>query len=180
MLVIKKKTNRSKNLNMNKEPQSNYTVRFSDCDLFGHLNNARYLDYFLNAREDHLKDYYQLDLVTFYQQGIGWVVGSHEINYLKPAKYNEKVTIKSSLIRANDQYLLVELQMMNAEHTEVKAIMWTRFIPVSVKTGKRENHPSEFMEFARSIELENNYAEGNFKDRIVALLKEKRTLARQV
>ena len=162
---------------MNKQPQSNYTIRFSDCDLFGHLNNARYLDYFLNAREDHLKDHYQLDLATYYQQGIGWVVGSHEINYLKPAKYNENVTIRSSLIKANDQYLLVELQMMNAEQTEIKALMWTRFIPISVKTGKREDHPSDFMEFARSIELENTFAERSIKERILALLKDKRALA---
>lgn len=162
---------------MNKEPQSIYIIRFSDCDLFGHLNNARYLDYFLNAREDHLKDHYQLDLATYYKQGIGWVVGSHEVNYLKPAKYNEKVIIKSSLIKANDQYLVVELQMMNAEQTEVKAVMWTRFIPISVKTGKRENHPKDFMEFARSIELENTFANGNIKERILSLLKEKRTFA---
>jgi acyl-CoA thioester hydrolase len=161
---------------MNKQPQSAYTVRFSDCDLFGHLNNARYLDYFLNAREDHLKDYYQLDLTTYYQQGIGWVVGGHEINYLKPAKYNEQVVIKSSLIKASDQYLLVELEMMDAKQTEVKALMWTRFIPISVKTGKRENHPSQFMEFARRIELENTFADGNFNERILTLVKEKRKL----
>ncbi len=159
---------------MNKEPQSFYTVRFSDCDLFGHLNNARYLDYFLNAREDHLKDNYQLDLATYYTKGIGWVVGSHEINYLKPAKYNEQVCVKSSLIKANDQYLLVELQMMNVEQTELKAVMWTRFIPINVRTGKRENHPVEFMEFARSIELENAFADANFRERILALIKEKR------
>ncbi len=159
---------------MNKEPQSTYTVRFSDCDLFGHLNNARYLDYFLNAREDHLRDHYQLDLATFYKQGIGWVVGSHEINYLKPAKYNEQVVIKSSLIKANDQYLLVELQMLNCDETEVKALMWTRFIPISVKTGRRENHPSDFMEFANSIELENTFADGSIKERILHLIKEKR------
>jgi YbgC/YbaW family acyl-CoA thioester hydrolase len=159
---------------MNKEPQSFYTVRFSDCDLFGHLNNARYLDYFLNAREDHLKDHYKLDLATYYKQGIGWVVGSHEINYLKPAKYNEQVAIKSSLIKASDQYLQVELQMTNAEQTEVKAVMWTRFIPINVKTGKRENHPADFMEFAQSIELENNFADASIRDRILALVKEKR------
>ncbi|MEJ5993368.1 acyl-CoA thioesterase [Pedobacter sp. Du54] len=162
---------------MIKEPQSFYTVRFSDCDLFGHLNNARYLDYFLNAREDHLKDNYQLDLTSYYHKGIGWVVGSHEINYLKPAKYNEKVLIKSSLVKASDQYLLVELLMMNAEQTELKAIMWTRFVPISVKTGKRENHPSDFMEFAKRIELENSFAEGSIKERIISLLKEMRALA---
>lgn len=161
---------------MEKEPQSTYIVRFSDCDLFGHLNNARYLDYFLNAREDHLRDHYQLDLTNYYQRGIGWVVGSHEINYLKPAKYNEQVLIKSSLIKANDQYLLVELEMMNVKQTEVKALMWTRFIPISVKTGKRENHPSDFMEFARRIELENTFADGNFNERILTLVKQKRAL----
>jgi len=159
---------------MNKEPQSFYAIRFSDCDLFGHLNNARYLDYFLNAREDHLKAEYKMDLTTYYQKGIGWVVGSHEINYLKPAKYNEKVSIQSSLIKANDHYLLVELKMTNVEQTEIKAIMWTRFIPVNVKTGKRESHPSDFMEFAKSIELENSFAEANFRDRVLMVLKERK------
>ena len=161
---------------MNKEPQSIYTVRFSDCDLFGHLNNARYLDYFLNAREDHLKSYYQLDLATYYLKGIGWLVGSHEINYLKPAKYNEEVTIKSSLIKANDQYLLVEMQMTNVEETALKAVIWTRFIPVNVKTGKRENHPNDFMEFAKGIELENKFADASFKDRVLALMKDRRNV----
>jgi acyl-CoA thioester hydrolase len=159
---------------MNKEPQSFYTIRFSDCDLFGHLNNARYLDYFLNAREDHLKDHYQMELSTYYKQGISWLVGSHEINYLRPAQYNEKVIIQTSLIKASDQYLLVELQMLNAEQNEIKAIMWTRFIPVNVKTGRRENHPAAFMEFAKSIELENTFYEEGLKSRMVALLKEKK------
>ena len=161
---------------MNKEPQSIYTVRFSDCDLFGHLNNARYLDYFLNAREDHLKSYYQLDLATYYLQGIGWLVGSHEINYLKPAKYNEEVTIKSSLIKANDQYLLVEMQMTNVEQTALKAVIWTRFIPVNVKTGKRESHPNDFMEFAKGIELENKFADASFKDRVLTLMRERKNV----
>ncbi len=160
---------------MNKEPQSFHTIRFSDCDLFGHLNNARYLDYFLNAREDHLRDHYQMDLSTYYQQGIGWVVGSHEINYLKPAKYNEPICIKSSLIKASEQYLLVELQMLDAAQSAVKAIMWTRFIPINVKTGKRENHPQSFMEFAKGIELANTFADATFKERILMLLKDRRT-----
>ena len=161
---------------MKKEPHSIYTVRFSDCDLFGHLNNARYLDYFLNAREDHLKSYYQLDLATYYSQGIGWVVASHEINYLKPAKYNEEVSIKSSLIKADDQYLLVEMQMTNVEQSALKAIIWSRFIPVNVKTGKRESHNNDFMEFAKGIELENMYADASFKDRVLVLTKERRNV----
>jgi acyl-CoA thioesterase FadM len=47
------------------QPKSFYTVRFSDCDPMGHLNNARYIDYMLNAREDHLKQAYQINLLEY-------------------------------------------------------------------------------------------------------------------
>lgn len=66
---------------------------------------------------------------------------------------------------------MVEMQMMNVEQTQLKAIMWTRFVPVNVKTGKRESHPSDFMEFARSIELENNFSDLTIRERILMLLK---------
>ena len=29
-------------------------IRFQDCDPYSHLNNGRYLDYFMNAREDQV------------------------------------------------------------------------------------------------------------------------------
>ena len=34
--------------------ESKALIRFPDCDPFNHLNNARYIDYFINAREDHI------------------------------------------------------------------------------------------------------------------------------
>ena len=33
-------------------------VRFSDCDPIGHLNNVKYIEYMLNAREDHVESFY--------------------------------------------------------------------------------------------------------------------------
>ena len=32
------------------------TVRFSDCDMLGHVNNARYLSFFEEARIQYIKD----------------------------------------------------------------------------------------------------------------------------
>lgn len=138
---------------MNKTPHSLYTIRFTDCDPFGHLNNARYIDYFLNAREDHLKNEYQLDLSSFYQQGVSWLVAGHEISYIRPANYNERVFIKSALIQAAPASLLVEMIMMDENQSHIKSFMWTRFMHVNVKTAKKENHTDPFMEFARSIEV---------------------------
>jgi acyl-CoA thioester hydrolase len=133
-------------------PTSVYTVRFSDCDLFGHLNNARYIDYFLNAREDHLKDYHDLNLAEFYKNNIAWVVGGHEIAYLRPALYNETVAIQSTLLKADAEYLLVETQMKNENQSHLKAIMRTRFVPINTKTGRKTPHETAFMEWAKTIE----------------------------
>src|ERR1044071_9550385 len=108
---------------MEKNPRSFYRVRFSDCDPLGHLNNARYLDYFLNAREDHLKDHYDLDLRSFYAQGVSWVVGSHEIIYKKPAVYNETICISSSIIRLLPDSILVEMIMTDEAGKSVKSII---------------------------------------------------------
>jgi acyl-CoA thioester hydrolase len=136
---------------MNLSPHSFYLVRFTDCDPFGHLNNSRYLDYFLNAREDHLKSAYDMDLNHFYQQGLGWVVGGHEIKYLKPALYNEKICIRSTLLDVSENHLTVEMLMSNEKETHFKAILWTNFIPVDIKTGKKRSHSPEFMQFLDSV-----------------------------
>lgn len=138
---------------MNKSPHSLYTIRFTDCDLFGHLNNGRYIDYLLNAREDHLKNEYQLDLTDFYKQGVSWLVAGHEICYIRPAAYNEQVCIKSALLKAEPDSLLVEMQMLDEKQTHIKSLMWTKFIHVNIKTGKRETHTASFMDFVRSIEM---------------------------
>jgi YbgC/YbaW family acyl-CoA thioester hydrolase len=132
---------------MNQHLESFYTVRFNDCDPFRHLNNARYIDYFLNAREDHLRDYYQFDLASVYKKGMGWVVMQHDITYLRPASYNEKVCICTGLLDAGNEHLLVEMLMMDEKQSQIKSLMHTRFIPISLSTGKREPHTPEFMEF---------------------------------
>ncbi len=153
-------------------PASVYTIRFNDCDPLGHLNNARYLDYFLNAREDHLKNAYQLQLTDYYKLGVAWVVSNHEIYYLRPANYNERVRIQSSLLKASDEFLLVEMLMTNEAETHLKALLWTTFVPIHVQSGKRQNHPASFMDFARSIENNTTLITGGSKERLDALSTE--------
>jgi YbgC/YbaW family acyl-CoA thioester hydrolase len=154
---------------MEKLLQSFYTVRFNDCDPFSHLNNSRYIDYFLNAREDHLRDYYNLNLTDFAKKGIGWVVSNHEIQYIRPAVYNEKISIQSSLIEVAESHLLVEMLMQDENMQYTKAILWSKFTCVNLKTGKRENHPTDFMDFARQILTDTIDINEGIKGRLNAL-----------
>lgn len=78
-----------------KIPSSSVIIRFPDCDPFGHLNNSRYIDYFINAREDHLRDNYGLDVYN--AGGVSWVTGIQHIAYLKPVFLMEKLMFESVL-----------------------------------------------------------------------------------
>ena len=142
-----------------KTPSSVSKIRFSDCDMFGNVNNSRYLDYLLDAREDHLKHSHGFDAQKYYQNDLGWVVGNHEISYLKPAVYNEMVKIQSTLLLVENDHLVYESIMMNEQETHLKTIMRTKMIPINIKTGKRVEHQSDFMEWAKTLEnLEINQA----------------------
>jgi YbgC/YbaW family acyl-CoA thioester hydrolase len=155
---------------MNKNPNSVYKIRFCDCDMFGHLNNSRYLDYLIDAREDHLKDQHDFDFNKYYKNDLAWVITGHEIAYLRPAVYNEMVTIQSTLLCIEEEFLQVETMMMNQEKTHLKAIMRSKLVPINIKTGKKERHQVEFMEWAKQLENDEVRNDGNLQDRIKQLL----------
>lgn len=138
---------------MEKLPESRYIIRFNDCDPYGHLNNSKYIDYFINAREDHLRDHYDIDLKKWAAEGQTFVVSQHEIRYLRPAFYNESVDIRSALIGWGESWLQVEMCMFGTDR-QLKAIMWTVFTRVHPTTGKRHAHPPPFQSFIDNALIE--------------------------
>jgi len=155
---------------MEKTPKSRTRVRFQDCDPFNHLNNSKYIDYFINAREDQLLEYYGLDIFEHIRTtGKGWVVASNQIMYLKPALVMEEVVITSQLIASDNRRLTVEMQMWNAGETELKALMWVRFLHCDVIKGKIADHSDELIELFSKIELPGSHEV--FEERCAELLK---------
>ena len=128
-------------------------IRFPDCDPFNHLNNSKYIDYFINAREDQLKTFYDFDIYKLAQEkGISWVVAQNQIAYLAPATIMETVTIQTQLLFYNDKILVLEALMWNESKTILKAVLWSKFIHFNLKTKKSEAHSEELMSFFRQIE----------------------------
>lgn len=159
------------------QQQTYYTVRFNDCDPFGHLNNSKYIDYMLNAREDHLSQFFQIELGDFHKQGFAWVVTNHEIQYIRPAAYNEKICIQSDLIEAGESHLLVEMRMYDEGMNSLKSILWTKFTCVNLKTAKKEIHSPDFMTLANAMLVEGVNTKNGLKDRLAELFKKTQVLA---
>ena len=155
---------------MNKTPTSVYAIRFHDCDMFGHLNNARYLDYMISARQDHLKEAYGFDYNNYYRNNQGWVISYHEIQYLKPAFFEETVCIQSSLLGVDQESLYVEVLMFDQDQTQLKALLRSKLMFINLKTGRKEQHTPEFIDWANRLVRTDVTAGASIQERITQVL----------
>lgn len=127
-------------------------IRFQDCDPFNHLNNASYIDYFMNHREDMLIKHYDIDIYKMARTiGKSWVSSSNQIAYLRPAFLMETVVIESQLIQYTDTELHVEMRMYNEDKSELKAIIWCGFVHFDLLKQNREKHDTELMTFFKTV-----------------------------
>ena len=161
-----------------KEPESIVKVSFQDCDPFGHLNNARYIDYFFNARMDHLAEYYGVDP---YERDspmtASWVVKKSQIAYLRPALLAEEVLIRTRLIHFTPNTIVIEGLMLDKEASHLKAILWVEFAYVSLASGRPTNHSDEWSQLLQSVALSEGYDADGFNRRVEAVRQQFRRRA---
>lgn len=158
---------------MEKTPQSTAKIRFQDCDPFRHLNNARFIDYCLNAREDHLIEHYGLDMQQHIREsGCAWLVMSNQITYMKPANVGEQVVITTQLIDWSEKHVTAEMIMWNEAKTQIKCVLWARFAYFSVATGKSAEHSAALTDLFREVCLPVSTA--SFEERSRDLLQQQR------
>ncbi len=155
---------------MNKTPESRHRIRFKDCDPMGHLYNTRFIEYMLEAREDQLIEHYGLSLMDYAdQRKMAWVLIRHEINYLKEAKRNETVIIKTQIIHTDDKSLIMEYQMWNEDRSHLKTILWSRFLHIDLMTKRTAPHPKDVQEMLESLVIP--ITEVSIDERVKSLLR---------
>ena len=132
--------------------ESTARIRFQDCDPFNHLNNGRYTDYFLNAREDHLLEQYNFDIYGIATAtGRTWVVSTSQIAYMRPAILMEQVVISSQLITYSPKHVEVEMLMWDKDKKEMKALCWMSFVHFDLSTNRSAEHIVEHMELFAQV-----------------------------
>ena len=132
---------------MQKVLKSPKRIKFSDCDPMGHLYNAKFIQYLLDAREDQVEavfGFHPIDHVK--KTGHGWIVVQNQISYIQAAMVNEAVICQSMVRNFSSRLLEVECTMWDAEYKVAKAVLWTRFVYSDVKAHKASAHPDYIME----------------------------------
>ncbi len=109
-------------------------IRGYHCDFYGHVNNARYLEFLEEARWSYLED--GLDLGYWKERGMGFVVASVTINYRRPAGLGMDLDILSEMTHLGGKSGVIHQDVINAATGKTVADADVTFVVVDLKTGK--------------------------------------------
>ncbi len=109
-------------------------VRGYHLDLYGHVNNARYLEFLEEARWGFLET--GAGLQWWQDQGLGFVVASITINYRRPAGMGTDLEIRSRMVRIGGRSAVIHQDVVNLGTGELAADADVTFVIVSLETGR--------------------------------------------
>ena len=116
-----------------KEKTSKVNIRFSDLDLFGHVNNAVYLTYFEEARVAYFNEVvgYDYDWST---EGV--ILARVEIDFVIPVHFKDEVFIRTKCCRMGSKSFDLAYEMFIVK--EEKEIMLSSATSVMVMYNYKE------------------------------------------
>ncbi|MCR9251639.1 MAG: acyl-CoA thioesterase [bacterium] len=152
------------------QTESRVKIRFQDCDPLQHLNNAKYFDYYFNARDDQVPKLYNVEMADiFLAYKAAWVVYNHQISYLRPATIGEWVRVYSSILWFDQNTVVVEYYMTDDQESHLKNILWSTLKFVGVKDGRKVDHPEDVLKFLNAtkdpkVDFKNITLSGRIKN----------------
>jgi len=111
-------------------------VYYHDTDCGGVVYYANYLKYFEEART-HFFEQKGYKLTDLLKQGIQFVVRDVSVEYLKPAKYGDALTIKTEAKKAGNTGIMFFYEVLRKEDNALLVKGSTRLICVDLKLKPR-------------------------------------------
>ncbi|GAB1645547.1 acyl-CoA thioesterase [Krasilnikovia sp. MM14-A1259] len=108
-------------------------VRWSDLDAYGHVNNARFLTLYEEARVAMFFVGAKAMGLTSFEDGI--VIARHEIDYLRPVDYGEPVRVEMWVSQLRAASFTVSYELFDAD------VLASRAKSVCVPYDLANGHP---------------------------------------
>lgn len=105
--------------------QKTFAIEWGDMDALGHVNNARYFDYFQQARIEWLES-----LTLDMKQNTGPVVIHVACTFLKPIIYPATLTLNSSVHSLGRSSLMMDYDLYQSEELSTQGtckIVWVDY-----------------------------------------------------
>ena len=127
-----------------KEYQFSVRVRYAETDQMGVVYHGNYAQYFEMGRVEWLRNM-GLSYKWMEENGIMLPVVSLTINYKKPARYDDLLTVKTVFKRQTSVKIEFDYEIYN-EKQELLTTGYSMLVFVDMKTGKPTIPPSYIME----------------------------------
>ena len=109
-------------------------IRGYHLDFYGHVNNARYLEFLEEARWAYLEE--GVDLGFWKERGLGFVVASVTINYRRPAGLGTVIEVSSQVTRLGGKSGMIHQEVTDSATGVAIADADVTFVIVDTGTGK--------------------------------------------
>ncbi len=129
------------------------SIRFSDIDAFDHVNNARYLTYFEEAR------------IAYFREIVGWnydwskkgiILAKAVVDYIVPVRFNDDVSIYTRCSRLGSKSFDLQYKLVRTDgnHEILLSDASTVMVAFDYDEQKTIEIPAEWKDLIRVYELE--------------------------
>ena len=123
-------------------------VRYSETDQMGVVYHGNYAQYFEMGRVDWLRNM-GISYKWMEENGIMLPVVSLTMNYKKPARYDDELTIKTTMIRLSAVKIEFDYEIHN-EKNELLTTGYSVLVFVDMKTGRPTSPPNYILDLLES------------------------------
>ncbi len=124
--------------------ESKVRVRYIETDQMGIVHHANYAQYYELARTECFEACSGMSYATMEAEGVMLPILELQSKYLKPAYYNQVLTVKSIVKELPSVYLYVEYEIYNKER-ELINTGTTTLVFVNKESRKPCRPPKNFM-----------------------------------
>lgn len=120
-------------------------VRYGETDQMGYLYYGRYADYYEIGRVEMLRSLGLTYREMEEEQGVMLPVKSLQMRFVRPAKYDELMTIKTTLREMPEKDIVFHVEVLNEKNKIVNGGS-VRLVFVDMKTNKTMTAPGFLVE----------------------------------
>ena len=133
-------------------------VRFGDCDMFGHLNNAKYITYLEQARVDYFRDFPGINFQAPQEKvNHSMILAEVTCSYKSPAFMDETLLVKVRTSELKRSSFIMEYELVEENTERLVATGRTVGVMYDYKAKKSVAIPEEFRKKFEEIEQREFY-----------------------
>jgi len=125
-------------------------VRYGDLDPQGHVNNARYLTYFEQARVNYIRHLGLWSEESFLD--IGFILAEARLTFLTPVVFTQPLRVGARVARLGNKSLTMEYQLEDSRDGKVCCTSSAVLVAYNYHTSQTVPLPQNWREAIRSFE----------------------------